>query len=135
MPLRISAFPKCYLDEIAGARTMSVFDWIDMARTLDADGLEMYEGFFDSLDDAYIDRVGEALANAGFDMPMLCGSPDFIRPDPDDRKKAVDRHAELIRVARDWAGRRPSAASSRASATRTSRGSKGSAGSSSASTS
>ncbi len=46
MPLKISAFPKCYIDPIAGARTMSVFDWIDMARSLDADGLEMYDGFF-----------------------------------------------------------------------------------------
>ena len=40
---KISAFPKCY---IAGERTMSVFDWIDMARSLDADGLEMYDGFW-----------------------------------------------------------------------------------------
>ena len=50
MPPKISAFPKCYLDTIAGARTPSVFDWIDMARSLDADGLEMYDGFFTSLD-------------------------------------------------------------------------------------
>ena len=40
MPLKLSAFPKCYLEEIAGARTMSIFDWITMAKTLDADGLE-----------------------------------------------------------------------------------------------
>ena len=49
MPLKLSAFPKCYLDRIAGDRSMSVFDWIDMARQLDADGLEMYDGFFTSL--------------------------------------------------------------------------------------
>ena len=52
--MKIAAFPKCYLEDIAGERTMSVFDWIDMARTLDADGLEMYEGFFTSLDDDYL---------------------------------------------------------------------------------
>ena len=104
MPLKISAFPKCYLDRIAAERTMSVFDWIEMARSLDADGLEMYDGFFESLDDPYIDRVGEALALAGFDMPMLCCSPDFIKPDPDDRKRAVDREAELIGVARRLGG-------------------------------
>ena len=61
MPLKISAFPKCYIDQIAGDRTMSVFDWIDMARSLDADGLEMYDGFFTSLEPAYLDRVGEAI--------------------------------------------------------------------------
>src|ERR1035437_3791810 len=50
---KISAFPKCYLDRIAGERSMTVFEWIQRARWLDADGLEMYEGFFTSLDDAY----------------------------------------------------------------------------------
>ena len=44
---------------------MSVFDWIEMARSLDADGLEMYDGFFTSLDPAYLDQVGEAIAAGG----------------------------------------------------------------------
>ena len=104
MPLKISAFPKCYIDQIAGSRTMSVFDWIEMARSLDADGLEMYDGFFTSLDDSYIDRVGEAIREAGFAMPMLCCSPDFTNPDADARKRAVDREAELIGVARRLGG-------------------------------
>jgi len=104
--MRIAAFPKCYLDEIAGARTMSVFDWISMARQLDAEGLEMYDGFFTSLADDYIDRVGEAIANAGFAMPMLCCSPDFTTPDPDDRKRAVEHEAALIRVTRRLGGPR-----------------------------
>src|SRR3954470_3293632 len=106
MPLSISAFPKCYLDQIAGSRTMSVFDWIAMARSLDADGLEMYDGFFDSLEPAYIDRVGEAIQAAGFAMPMLCCSPDFTNPDPDARRRAVDREAEMIRVTRRLGGPR-----------------------------
>src|SRR6516162_6481481 len=106
MPLKISAFPKCYLDRIAGERSMSVFDWVEMARALDADGLEMYDGFFTSLDDGYIDRVGEAVASAGFAMPMLCCSPDFTNPDPDARKRAVDREAELIVVTRRLEGPR-----------------------------
>ena len=106
MPLKISAFPKCYLDEIAGRRAMTVFDWITMARSLDADGLEMYDGFFVSLDDGYLDSVGEALSSAGFAMPMLCCSPDFAHPDPDARKRAVDREVEMIRVTRRLGGPR-----------------------------
>src|SRR3954447_17604786 len=84
--LKLSAFPKCYLDDIAGRRTMTVFDWITLAHGLDANGLEMYEGFFESLEPAYLDRVGQALSDAGFAMPMLCCSPDFTNPDPDARK-------------------------------------------------
>jgi sugar phosphate isomerase/epimerase len=106
MSLKISAFPKCYIDRIAGDRTMSVFDWIGMARSLDADGLEMYDGFFESLEPAYLDRVGAAIQGVGFAMPMLCCSPDFTNPDPDARRRAVDRQAERIAVARRLGGPR-----------------------------
>ena len=104
--LRIAAFPKCYIDQIAGDRTMSVFDWIDRARSLDADGLEMYDGFFTSLEPGYLDQVGEAITSAGFAMPMLCCSPDFTNPVADGRKRAVDRQATLIAVARRLGGAR-----------------------------
>lgn len=104
MPLKISAFPKCYLEEIATAR-MTVFDWIGMARELDADGLEMYQGFFTSLDGSYLDEVGDAIQSAGFAMPMLCCSPDFTAPDRDKRQREVEREVEMIRVARRLGGR------------------------------
>jgi sugar phosphate isomerase/epimerase len=106
MPLKISAFPKCYIDQIAGARSMSVFEWIEMAQSLDADGLEMYERFLTSLEPGYVDSVAEAIASAGFAMPMLCCSPDFTNPDPDGRKRAADHEAELIGVARRLGGPR-----------------------------
>ena len=50
--MKIAAYPKCYLDDIAHHRTMTVFEWIELARQLDADGLELYEGFLLSLADA-----------------------------------------------------------------------------------
>jgi sugar phosphate isomerase/epimerase len=103
MALRISAFPKCYLDQIAAGK-MSVFVWIEMAKQLDADGLEMYEGFFTSLDSAYLDTVAEAIHAAGFAMPMLCCSPDFTAPDPGRRKREIEREAEMIRVTRRLGG-------------------------------
>ena len=106
MPLQLSAFPKCYLDDIAGTRTMTVFDWIHMARDLDADGLEMYEGFFTSLEPAYLDQVGSAIDAAGFAMPMLCCSPDFTNPDAGERQRAVDHEAAMIAVTRRLGGPR-----------------------------
>src|SRR5437016_5087647 len=106
MPLRISAFPKCYLDAIAGARTMSVFDWIEQARALDCDGLEMYEGFFTALDPGYLDSVADAIRATGRAMPMLCCSPDFTNPDADARKRAVEKESELIGVTRRLGGPR-----------------------------
>jgi sugar phosphate isomerase/epimerase len=100
---RLSAFPKCYLERIASG-AMTVFEWIEMARTLDADGLEMYEGFFTSLDGAYLDGVGEAIERAGFAMPMLCCSPDFTNPHADARRRAVEREALMIAVCRRLGG-------------------------------
>jgi sugar phosphate isomerase/epimerase len=104
--MKISAFPKCYIDEIAARRTMTVFQWIDMARELDAEGLEMLTGFFTSFDDAYLDQVGEAIEMAGFEMPMMCCSPDFTHPDPDERQREIDREADMIRITRRLGGRR-----------------------------
>jgi len=106
MSLKLSAFPKCYLDRIAGERSMTVFEWIEMAKQLDADGLEMYEGFFTSLDPSYLDSVGDAIREAGFAMPMLCCSPDFTNPDADARKRAVEKEIEMVRVTRRLGGSR-----------------------------
>jgi sugar phosphate isomerase/epimerase len=102
--VRLSAFPKCYLDQIAGERSMSVFDWIRMARDLDADGLEMYDGFFTSFESDYLDTVGEAIRAAGFQMPMLCCSPNFTHRDPEERKREIEKHAEKIGITRRLGG-------------------------------
>lgn len=85
---------------------MSVVDWIEMARDLDADGLEMYEGFFTSLDNSYLDSVSDAIRSAGFEMPMLCCSPDFTNPDAEARKRAVAHEAKMIEVTRRMGGPR-----------------------------
>jgi sugar phosphate isomerase/epimerase len=104
MPLKISAFPKCYLDEIVLRRSLSVFEWIEMAKTLDADGLEMYEGFFSSFDSDHVDSVGESIRSAGFAMPMLCCSPDLTHPNSDQRKREVERETQLIAITRRLGG-------------------------------
>jgi len=104
MPLKISAFPKCYIEEISDGR-MSVFEWIETAKQLDADGLEMYEGFLRSRQRDYLEKVGEAIASAGFAMPMLCCSPDFTAPEADKRKREIEREAEMIGVTRALGGR------------------------------
>jgi len=104
--MKIAAFPKCYLETISRDRTMTVFEWIEMAKQLDADGLEMYEGFLISLDDGYVDTVTDAIHDAGFEMPMMCCSPNFTDPDADARKLAIGHEAEMIRVTRRMGGPR-----------------------------
>jgi sugar phosphate isomerase/epimerase len=105
MPLNLSAFPKCYLEQISNGQ-MSVFDWIEMAKQLDADGLEMYTGFFTSFEDGYIDCVGEAIHAASFSMPMLCCSPDFTASDANKRKREIERQVHMIRLTKRLGGPR-----------------------------
>jgi sugar phosphate isomerase/epimerase len=102
--MKIAAFPKCYIDDIAVHKTMTLFDWIEMAKTLPADGLELYEGFLASHDDAYLDKVGDAIGSAGFEMPMMCCSPDFTNPDADARKRAIDKEIAMMQITRRLGG-------------------------------
>ncbi len=102
--MKIAAFPKCYIDDIAVHKTMTLFDWIEMAKTLPADGLELYEGFLASHDEAYLDQVSDAIGSAGFEMPMMCCSPDFTNPDADARKRAIDKEIAMMRITRRLGG-------------------------------
>ncbi len=102
--MKLAAYPKAFEQEIAGTRTLSLFQWIEMARSLDADGLELYDGFLESYEAGYLDSVGEALQRAGFAMPMMCCSPNFTNPDADERRRAVDRHIEIMQVTRRLGG-------------------------------
>jgi sugar phosphate isomerase/epimerase len=104
MTIKISAFPKCYLETISFERTMSVFDWIEMSRQLDCDGLEMYEGFFTSLSESYLDKVREAVEATGRTIPMLCCSPDFTNPSAEGRVEAVAKQQAMIRASRRLGG-------------------------------
>ena len=89
--VRLAAFPKCYLDDIIVHKTMSVFEWIEIAGTLGVDGLEMHNLFFEGKEDRFIEEVKEACAGQGLSIPMMCFSPDFTQPDPKDRLAELDK--------------------------------------------
>ncbi len=103
--MKIAAFPKCYLEAITEGR-MSLFDWIEMARQLGAEGLELYNGFLQSTEDSYLNEVRDAIASAGFAMPMLCCSPDFTDPNESDRIQEIQRAGRMIEVCRQLGGPR-----------------------------
>jgi sugar phosphate isomerase/epimerase len=101
--MKISAFPKCYLEDITEGK-LSLFKWIEMAKDLGSDGLEMYEGFLQSLDGAYLEEVRDAIHSAGFEMPMLCCSPNFTNPDEEARKQAIKHEIKMVEVTRKLGG-------------------------------
>lgn len=101
---KLSAFPKCYMDDLCVTKTMTLFDWIDLAATLGVDGVEMYPGFFESLDGAYLERVKKHLDARGLEAPMMCASPDFTIPDEAARQAEIKREMEIIDVTRALGG-------------------------------
>lgn len=92
---KISAFPKCYFDEIY-TRKMNYLDWIRQAATLGAEGLEHYDGFFTSLDEAGVEPVRRVLKETGQVSSMLCFSPDFTHPDAHERQRQIERQKAAI---------------------------------------
>lgn len=96
--MKLAAFPKCFMDQLVIDRSMSLFDWIAMASDLPIDGLELHNGFLASLDPDYLDRVRAEFARRRLEMPMLCYSPDFVKPDPAERRAEVERQKQMIEV-------------------------------------
>lgn len=98
--MKLAAFPKCFMDDLCVHRTMTVFDWIALAekelKPAGVTGLEMYNGYFESLEPEYLASVKQALNEAGFEMPMLCVSPDFTHPDPAYRQAEIEKEKRMI---------------------------------------
>ena len=101
---KLSAFPKCYMDELCVTKTVTLLDWIEVAAKLDVDGVELYPGFFQSFEPSYLQRVKIQLAKYGLEAPMMCASPDFTTPDAQFRRTEVERQKQMIDVAADLGG-------------------------------
>jgi len=86
------------MDLLVVERSMSLFDWIAMAGDLPVDGLELYDGFLASTEPEYLERVRKALDERRFSMPMMCFSPDFTQPSPEERRSEVERARRMIDV-------------------------------------
>ncbi|MEA3209250.1 MAG: hypothetical protein QOE70_2307 [Chthoniobacter sp.] len=102
MPL--AAFPKCFLDHLCVARTMTLDRWIELASELDVDGLEFYWGFTPQ-DDAEITRIRAKLEAHHLAMPMMCYSPDFTQPEAAARAREVEKERRVIEVTAQLGGK------------------------------
>jgi len=93
------------MDALCVTRTMTLFDWIDLAATLGVDGVEMYPGFFESFEPSYLERVRAHLQRTGLEAPMMCASPDFTQPGAEERRAEVEREKQMIAVTAALGGR------------------------------
>ena len=97
MPL--AAFPKCFLDALSVEHSMSAEEWIDLAASrLDIDGLEFYWGFTPAGDAAHLAQLRRRVEERGLQIPMMCYSPDFTKPEAGERQQEVERQKQAISV-------------------------------------
>ncbi len=90
MKPRLAAFPKAFMDPLCVTGEMTVGQWIDLASTLDIDGLEFYSGMIELKDPKNWPLVKRMCKDKGLAAPMMCCSPDFTHPDPAFRRAQVD---------------------------------------------
>lgn len=86
---RLAAFPKAYMDELCVHGTMSIHEWVELASTLDIDGLEFYTGFLELHNSAAWHESRRIADDYGLVIPMLCASPDFTHPDKQFRDEQI----------------------------------------------
>ncbi|MFD1674370.1 sugar phosphate isomerase/epimerase family protein [Alicyclobacillus fodiniaquatilis] len=92
---RIAVFPKAYMEELSTGK-MDLMEWIDLASTLGADGLELYPLFFRQTDQSYLNTVIDKAASYNLTIPMMCASPDFTHPESTFRAKEIDKMKRMI---------------------------------------
>lgn len=96
---KLAAFPKAWLDALCVDGSLSVAQWIEMAATLDIDGLEFYSGFLELQDRANWPLFRKMASDRGLAIPMFCCSPDFTHPDPAFRAAEVEKEKHFIDTA------------------------------------
>jgi len=87
---KLTAFPKAFMDELCLSGEMTLRQWIDLAATLDIDGLEFYAGFLEMKDKNFWPEAKKMATDQGLEIPMMCCSPDFTHPDESFRNEQIE---------------------------------------------
>lgn len=100
----LAAFPKRELDDLCVHGTMTVRQWVELASTLDIDGLEFYSGFLELKDVKNRAVFRRIAADNGLSIPMFCCSPDFTHPDPAFRARQIELEKQWIETTAELGG-------------------------------
>lgn len=96
MTPKLAVFPKAYMDPLCVDGSMSLPEWIELAATLNVDGLEFYAGFLDLKDNKRWSEYRQRAADLGLEIPMMCCSPDFTHPDAGFRQRQIEKEKRWI---------------------------------------
>ncbi|MGB5229144.1 MAG: sugar phosphate isomerase/epimerase family protein [Eudoraea sp.] len=83
---------------------MKVTEWIDLATSLEVDGLEWYAGFLEMADNSNWELFRKRVEEKGKEIPMLCCSPDFTHPDKSFRQNEIKKQKHWIEMTKALGG-------------------------------
>jgi sugar phosphate isomerase/epimerase len=66
-------------------RTMRLEEWFPIAASLGVDGTEIHDRSLASFEPAYVESIGQAIADHGLVVSQLVGAADLTNPNPDVR--------------------------------------------------
>lgn len=93
---KLAAFPKAFMQALCKDGTMRVAEWIELAATLNIDGLEWYAGFLEMDDERSWPMFRKLVEDKGKTIPMMCCSPDFTHRDEAFRAKEIMKQKRWI---------------------------------------
>ena len=93
---KLAVFPKAFLDPLCVDGSLSIQQWVELAATLEVDGLEFYSGFLELKEWSSLARSRRLAEDHGLCIPMFCCSPDFTHPDAAFRRGQIDQHKRWI---------------------------------------
>jgi sugar phosphate isomerase/epimerase len=93
---KLAAFPKAFMQALCKDGTMRVAEWIELAATLNIDGLEWYAGFLEMDDERKWPMFRKLVEDKGKTIPMMCCSPDFTHRDEAFRAKEIMKQKRWI---------------------------------------
>ena len=93
---KLAAFPKAFMQALCKDGTMTLEEWIQLASTLEVEGLEWYAGFLDMEDESKWPTYRKMVEDTGKVIPMMCCSPDFTHPDKSFREKEISKQKHWI---------------------------------------
>ncbi|MBT8291962.1 MAG: sugar phosphate isomerase/epimerase [Eudoraea sp.] len=92
------------MQDLCKTGAMKVTEWIDLATTLQVDGLEWYAGFLEMADKSNWTVFRKRVEDQGKEIPMLCCSPDFTHPDKSFRQNEITKQKYWIDMTKALGG-------------------------------
>ena len=89
--MKLSCIPICFFNDLINTRTMSLGDWVQMARELDLDGIEMYKPYLseDQRDKDSMFHISDMIHSAGMEVSMFTSYADFSQPELTEREHQI----------------------------------------------